>query len=202
MPSLFYAVILGTIVSMLPVESHLFIFVGLAIWMFHLATAEHAEYTDKKRIAFILVNIMCFYLVITGITLSYVSDIAKYLIVFFVLVFYLFSAYKMYPNSTITKYNISAIGLSFIIHLLPYTYNQVFNQFLRIDPVDTMSAFSILLIVPTLILVHGYFTKTPDTEPVILTKKNYVLLWLLIFSIPLIGFIIFYGMEIASGLGG
>jgi hypothetical protein len=65
-----------------------------------------------------------------------------------------------------------------------------------------MSAFSILLIVPTLILVHGYFRKTPDTDPIILTKKDSVLVWLLTFGIPLIGFIIFYVMEILSGLGG
>ena len=200
MPSLFYSVILGTIVSMLPTDAHFFIFVGLAIWMIHLANAEHAEHTDKKRIAFILVNIMSFYLVITGITLAYISDILTYVITFLVLVFYLFSAYKMYPNSTITKYNISALFLSFLIHLLPYTYTDVFNQFLRIDPVDTMSAFSILLIVPTLILVHGYFRKTPDVNPVILTKKHLVLLWLLTFGVPIIGFIIFFVMEGLAGL--
>jgi hypothetical protein len=52
-----------------------------------------------------------------------------------------------------------------------------------------------------LILVHGYFRKTPDTDPVILTKKDSVLVWLLTFGIPLIGFIIFYVMEGLSGLG-
>ncbi|MDX1806950.1 MAG: hypothetical protein R3267_07985, partial [Paenisporosarcina sp.] len=70
-----------------------------------------------------------------------------------------------------------------------------------IDPLDTMDAFSILLIIPTLILTYGYFRKTPVDNTVILTKKDSVLLWLLTFGIPLIGFIIFFVMEILSGLG-
>lgn len=202
MPNLFYSVILGTIILILPAESHFFIFVGLAFWMIHMANAVHAEHTDKKRVAFVLVNIICFYLVITGITLTYISDIGTYIFTFFVLLFYLFSTYKMYPNNTIAKYNISAVVLSFLIQLLPYTYHEIFNQFLRIDPVDTMDAFSILLIIPTLILTYGYFRKTPVDNPVILKKKDSVLLWLLTFGIPLIGFIIFYVMEMLSGLGG
>ncbi|MFC6038552.1 hypothetical protein ACFPYN_03685 [Paenisporosarcina macmurdoensis] len=201
MPNLFYSFILGTIILILPAELYFFIFVGLAIWMIHMANAEHAEHTDKKRIAFILVNIMCFYLVITGITLTYISDIPTYVITFFVLVFYLFSTYKMYPNNTIAKYNISAVVLSFLIQLLPYTYHEIFNQFLGIDPADTMDAFSILLIIPTLILTYGYFRKTPVDNTVILTKKDSVLLWLLTFGIPIIGFIIFFVMEGLSGLG-
>ena len=200
MPSLFYSFVLGTIILILPAESYFFIFVGFACWMIHMANAEHAEHTDKKRIAFILINTMCFYLVITGITLTYISDIPTYVITFFVLVFYLFSTYKMYPNSTITKYNISAVFLSFLIQLLPYTYHEIFNQFLGIDPVDTLDAFSILLIIPTLILTYGYFRKTPVDNPVIRTKKDSVLLWLLTFGVPIIGFIIFFVMEGLAGL--
>jgi aspartate 1-decarboxylase len=49
--------------------------VGLAFWMIYMRNAEH---TDKKKVAFILINTLCFYLVITGITLSYLSDFITY----------------------------------------------------------------------------------------------------------------------------
>lgn len=198
MPNLFYSSILGTIILILPTDTHFFIFVGLAFWMFYIRNTEH---TDKKKFAFILVNLICFYLVIFCITLFKISDIGTHTVTFFVLVFYMFSTYKMYPNNTIAKYNISAVFFSFLVHLLPGTYNVIFNQFLQIDPVDTMDAFSILLIIPTLILTYGYFRKESGDNPVILTKKDTVLLWLLTFGIPIIGFIIFVVMEGLSGLG-
>jgi len=198
MPNLFYSFLLGTVILLFPPEFYFFIFVGLAFWMIYMRNAEHA---DKKKIAFILVNTICFYLVISGITFSNIIDFGTYTVTFLVLMFYLFSTYKMYPDTTIAKYNISAAFLSFLVHLLPYTYHEIFNQFLRIDPVDTMDAFSILLIIPTLILAYGYFRKASVVNPVILTKKDSVSLWMLTFGIPVIGFIILIVMHGLSGLG-
>ncbi|MDN7245403.1 hypothetical protein [Planococcus shenhongbingii] len=198
MPNLFFSFILGTLILLLSPELHFFIFVGLAIWMNYMRKAEHA---DKKKIAFIMVNTICFYLVISGIMNYYISHIATYLITFFVLIFYLFSTYKMYSNNAIAKYNIIAVFLSFSFHLLPYTYNELFNKFLRIYPLDTIDAFSLLLIIPALILTYGYFRKAAVVNPVLLTRKNTVSLWILTFGIPIIGFIIFVVMQGLAGLG-
>ena len=198
MPNLFFSFILGTVILLLPNETPFFIFVGLAFWMIYMRNAEH---TDKKKIAFILVNTLCFYLIISGITNYYISHIATYIVVFFILVFYLISIYKMYPNNTLAKYNIGAVFVSFLVHLLPFTYNDLFVQFLRIDPVDTMDAFSIFLIIPTLILTYGYFRKASIVHPVNLKKKDSISLWILTFGIPIIGFIFFFIMQGLAGLG-
>lgn len=199
MPNLFFSFIIGTVILLLPRELHFFIFVGLASWMIYL---RRTEYTDKKKIAFILVNAICFYLIISGITNYYVLDIATYLVTSFVLIFYLFSIYQMYPNDTLRKYNITAVFSSFLIHLLPYAYNKLINAFLQKKPIlETMDLFSLLLIIPALILVYGYFRNASDVKPDILSKKDKVFLWVLTFGIPIIGFIAFIVLQGLAGLG-
>ncbi|MEK6268267.1 MAG: hypothetical protein N2C11_06735 [Planococcus sp. (in: firmicutes)] len=197
-PNLFYSIILGAIILILPAEAHFFVFVGLAFWMFY---ARNTENSDKKKYAFILVNLICFYLIIFGMTLSNIVDIGGCIIVFFVLIFYMIATYKMYPNKTIAKYNISAVFLSFLVFSLPGIYSVIFNQSPQAYPVYTVDVFSILLIIPTLILTYGYFRKSAGTNSVTLTKTGTVLIWLLTFGIPIIGIIIFIVMEGLSGLG-
>lgn len=197
-PSLFYSFILGAIILILPAEAHFFVFVGLAFWMFYIRNAEH---TDKKKIAFILVNLICFYLVIFGMTLPHTIDIGGSIVIFFVLVFYMFATYKMYPNKTITKYNISAVFLSFSVLSLPGVYSVIFNQSPHAFPEDMIEVFGIFLIIPTFILTYGYFRRGFGNSSIILKRKETVLLWLLTFGIPIIGINIFIVTEGLSGLG-
>ena len=198
MPSIFFSFILGAIILIFPPELGFFLLIGLSFWMIFMRNTERI---DKKKTAFILVNASCFSLIISGIQIYYVSHIVTYFLTFFVLVFFLFSIYKMFPNNTLAKYNISAIFLSFLVHLLPFTYDYIFEQLLRIDPVDTMDAFSLFLIIPTLILTYGYFRKSSVLDPVILKKRDLVSIWMITFGIPIIGFIFFIVMQGLAGLG-
>lgn len=196
MPNLFYTYILGTILLILPNEAYFFVFMGLAFWMLHLRNAEHM---NKKKVAFILVNLICIYLVIVGISIAEISDIGTLIVTFLVLVFYLFSTHKMYPNDTIAKYNKITVFFSFLVYLWSYVYVVVFRETLRIDPVATTDAFSIFIIIPTLVLTYGYYGKKSNDNPAILTKKDTVLLWLLTFGVPIIGYVI---CTVTLGLAG